>query len=505
MELRHPRAPALTGAGPARGRELAAAACRVALLAGPTVLAFASGGYFEGPRLVAAIGAWALVAVLALTVPPGTPVLPRATSARMALGGLAAFTAWVLLSRAWAPLAGPAGEDVQRDVLALGALTAGWLAWRPRAWAAPMEWLLAAGTVVVVGYGLLGRLLPGVVHQAHSLAAGGRLDQPLTYWNAMGALAAIGLVLCARVAGDTARPDRLRVPAAAAAVPLALGVYLSYSRGALAALACGLLVLLILAPTWSQLRAIALVLELGALACVVASRLDGVASLGGTLAHRERQGAVMLVVLLAAIAAAGAVQAVAGRAERRMRVRLGPVPVPAWGRRAAWVAAIALAVLPYAAAVAGERGPDHTAFGATAQRFGSVGSNRYAYWRVAVRTFADHPLKGAGAASFRVEWLRERPFPESVRDAHSLYLETLAELGIVGLALLGVLVGGVALAARRTLAADPALAIGPAAALAVWAVHAGVDWDWEMPALTLVAVTLAGMLLAADERGGATR
>jgi hypothetical protein len=75
-----------------------------------------------------------------------------------------------------------------------------------------------------------------------------------------------------------------------------------------------------------------------------------------------------------------------------------------------------------------------------------------------------------------------------VRDAHSLYLETLAELGIVGFLAVLALFGGVAACVR-----DQA-AIG--AGLAAWAVHAGVDWDWEMPALTLVAVLLAGAAIA---------
>jgi O-antigen ligase len=79
-----------------------------------------------------------------------------------------------------------------------------------------------------------------------------------------------------------------------------------------------------------------------------------------------------------------------------------------------------------------------------------------------------------------------------VRDAHSLYLETAAELGLVGLALLLALAGSVAVAARR---AAPAAA-GPVAVLAAYGLHAGVDWDWELPALTLVALVLAGLVLA---------
>ena len=43
---------------------------------------------------------------------------------------------------------------------------------------------------------------------------------------------------------------------------------------------------------------------------------------------------------------------------------------------------------------------------------------------------------------------------------------------------------------------------GLIAALALWAVHAGVDWDWEMPALTLVALLIAAALSGPAEPAG---
>jgi hypothetical protein len=78
-------------------------------------------------------------------------------------------------------------------------------------------------------------------------------------------------------------------------------------------------------------------------------------------------------------------------------------------------------------------------------------------------------------------------------------VETLAELGIVGFAFLLVFLGGVAAASARASRIAPARAAGPAGALVVWATHSAVDWDWEMPALTLVAIVLAGMLVATGE------
>ena len=69
-------------------------------------------------------------------------------------------------------------------------------------------------------------------------------------------------------------------------------------------------------------------------------------------------------------------------------------------------------------------------------RLGSVDSNRYRYWEVALETWADRPLRGIGSGGFQVEWLKVRDRVDTSGDAHSLYLETGAELGIVGVALL---------------------------------------------------------------------
>jgi O-antigen ligase len=130
-----------------------------------------------------------------------------------------------------------------------------------------------------------------------------------------------------------------------------------------------------------------------------------------------------------------------------------------------------------------------------ATRLVSLRSNRYDYWDVALRAFATSPLRGVGAGGWSVYWLRWRSVSEFAQNAHSLELETLAELGIVGLALLLAFFAGVAVAARQALSAGRAAA-GPVAALVVYVAHSPLDWDWQMPAVTLVAVLLAGQLLA---------
>src|SRR5262249_54952836 len=148
-----------------------------ALIAGPTVLAFFAGGFFDQPRLVALMLAWLLFAVAVIA---GAPPLPQSRWGIAALGGLAAYTAWVALSASWSPLPADADDDAQRALVYVGALGAAIALLRDRAWARTAEFGLTAGAVIVVAYGLSGRLLPGLVHQATSAAAAGRLNQPLT-------------------------------------------------------------------------------------------------------------------------------------------------------------------------------------------------------------------------------------------------------------------------------------------------------------------------------------
>jgi hypothetical protein len=477
-------------------RSTARTAGVAALLGGPTALAFFSGGYFDEARIWAAIGAFGLVLLAALV---SDAPLPARWPGRLALAGLGALTGWTALSISWAPLAGPAFHDMQRLLLYLAALAAAAAFLRDRGAARAVEPALAAGAFVVIGYALSGRLLPGLIHLDHSLSAAGRLEQPLTYWNATGALAAIGVVLCARLAGDPDRRESTRALAAAAAAPLGVGVYLSFSRGALAALGAGLLVLLLLAFGRPQLRAIAIAVAAGALASVPAALLSGVRSLHGSASSREHQGALMFVLLVLISAAAAALVWRSARAERGVE----PVRrVPAL-RRVHLLIALAVLLVATAVLVAGAHEKTTApARGATTARLGSIESNRYSYWRVAGHMFASHPLRGEGSGSFGVEWLQRRKIPEAAQDAHSLYIETAGELGLVGLAVLALFFTGAGVAARRAFARDPALAAGWIAAVAVWLVHAGLDWDWEMPALSLVAIVLTGALIAqGDERG----
>ena len=289
---------------------LAAAAV---LLAGPTALAFFTGGYFDGPRFVATLAVWAVVLAIALAAP--RPV-PGSAPGLVALGGLALIAAWTGASLGWAPLSEAATDNLVRLLLYLGAFIAAIAVLSEPAAARAAEPALALGALVVIAYGLAGRLLPGLIEQAQSIRAFGRLEQPLTYWNAEGVLAAMGLVLCARLAGTESRAVGVRAAAAAACAPLGMGVFLSYSRGAIAAALVGLVVLVAASPSRSQLRAVGIALGAAVLGAAAAAPFSGVASLAGEMGRRETEGAVVLAILLAIMLAAGWGQVRVAEAER---------------------------------------------------------------------------------------------------------------------------------------------------------------------------------------------
>jgi O-Antigen ligase len=462
------------------------------VLGGPLVLSFYSGGFFAEPRLWAALITWA--ALGALVVSGQHAPLPRSTPGRVAIAGLAALTVLTGLSIAWAPLGGPAQADLQRLLLHLGAFTLGAAVLTGPAGRAT-EPVLGFGIAGVIAYALSERLLPGIVDLSHSASAHGRLEQPLTYWNATGALAVLGLVLCMRMAADATRPRVLRAAAAAAGPILGLGVYLTFSRGALAALAAGVVGLtLLLLGSRRELWIVYAVLAAAALAAL-ASELPGLDPIAHVGAGGATGAGLAMLAILAVLGVAAAVITLAWADETAAE--------PGARRPHRLTAAVAIVAVIGGGLALAASNDDYGRVGAGgAQRLATVESNRYEYWRVAASTFADHPVEGHGAGSFRVDWLRERDVRERVADGHSLYAETAAELGLLGLAALGLFLGGVAWAAVSALRFARMEAIGPVVVAAVWALHAGIDWLWEMPAVALVAVACAARLVVLADEGG---
>ena len=315
----------------------------------------------------------------------------------------------------------------------------------------------------------------------------------------MGALAALGLVLCARIAGDPRGPRSARAAAAAAARRAGAGVYLSFSRGAIGALAAGLAVLVVAARDRAQLRAAGLrSCRRGRSAGRACGASPGVRALEGDLGARETQGAG------GAGAAAGAVRrraAFAQRAARPATARGAPAAaVPRW--------ALALAAVAGIGAVVGAAAAENRAERPGAAQGANAGAARVA---------AEQPLRllGRGAARVRrPSAARRRAAAASAwsgcasatiaepaqRRPLALPRDGRRSWGSSGWRCWRCSWPGSAGAARRAL---PATARWPPGRSRRWwrcALHAGLDWDWEMPALALVGIVLAGLLCGAADR-----
>jgi O-antigen ligase len=377
-----------------------------------------------------------------------------------------------------------------------------------------LRWLLrgvALAAVIVCAVGFVSRALPEVLATDYD-PGDGRLNYPILYANALGLLGVLGAIIAVHLTSDEGEPWPVRVLGAAALPVLCVSVYLTFSRAALVAGVVGLAAYLVLGRPRLVVSG---GLSAGAASAVALSTTYAARALASTdhigpaVVSQGRH--VAQTVALCTIAA-GALRAVLLAADARILRR------PAWiSRRAGWAAAAVLvATVSVAFAVSG--GPRHLAAQYDVfvsgpissrdpdlrSRFLDASSNgRPAFWRLAVRTGMTEPLHGHGAGTYQQLWHRHRPFSFQLFDGHSLYLETLAELGFVGLGLVAVLVLTLLfVAARRIRGPHRPLFALVFALLATWALRAGVDWDWEMPVVTLGVVALGGAVLGVRASSG---
>ncbi len=457
------------------------------LLAGPTVLAFFSGGYPVEPQLLGAFVAFTVLGA-AIAVSPWPPVSGRGL---VALGGLAGYAAWTGASISWAPIRDAAAGETAQAALYAAAFAAALVAMRDplvRRWAAPA---LLAGITLVAVYALAGRLLPDVISTEVSSRAGSRLQQPLTYWNALGLLMDFGLLLGVCVCSDPDRSRRLRAAAGAATVPCAAVLFLTFSRGSLVALAAGGVALLLARPARAALANGLIVLAAAAVLAAILQLFPAVLDLGHSSSDQTTQGTALV-----AIVAVGMV-AVAAGVWRLSRAEALSAPLdPGRGARVA-IAGLSLAAVIGIGWLIVDSSETTKPLPSSKGRLTTIATNRGDYWRVALDALGDHPVNGAGAAAFKVEWRRERKSSEAALDAHSLYIETLGELGLVGgLALLSFLITALAAVIGRGAGAADPLRTAAAACLIAFLVHVALDWTWEFPAVTLIPLLLVAGVLA---------
>ena len=466
-------------------------------------LAAADGGYF------AESWGWATLAYLWLAV----LALIFRTELRLArldlvlLGSVSALALWILVSSAWSSSPAHTPVEAQRALVYVSAVAAVLLLVEPRSVRTLIPALTACITLVCA-WGLVDHIFSERPHGPDALGEG-RLAEPLGYWNAVGLFAAIGTVLAVALAVE-ARTMVGRAASAAVPVVLLPTLYYTFGRAAWLALLLGFAGAVLLARGRRQLIATAIVLALPAVIAVwLSSRLD---ALTATTPSGMSESAGEARVLAVGLAGLVLVAALAGaRFLPRAREKAGSVRLS--HPRPAVLLAIAGAAVAGAIAVADpirlvERGyesfsgpPSPVRSDLRARVFTLTGSGRADAWNVAWKDYRENPVLGSGAGTFEHYWVEHRPSSTYFRDAHSLYLETLAELGPLGLALVAGAVAAMVASAVRV-RGDP-LAAGAFGAVVAFLVHAGVDWDWEMPAVTCTALACGAALvvLARGEQG----
>jgi hypothetical protein len=483
-------------------------------------LAIDGGGYDLVVRSQVGIVVWWFVLVGA-----ALGLLPATRVSRVAWGGLAlfgGFVAWTALASTWSLSSERSLAELSRVACYLGVMLLAILIHRDRERAVRHTVnALGAAIVLVAALALASRLRPDLfpaAQQTPSFLTGtqGRLGWPLNYWNALGALVALGLPLLLSVATSARRIGTQA--AAAAGIPIVvLCGYLTFSRGSAIAASAALIVFIALSPERIPKLATVFVTAAGSAALIAGAVHRSAIEHGLVNAAAKHQGATLLIAVILVCAGVALAQAGIGLAVRH-------ATPPRWlviPRRRARVlvlggvaACVVVALLAGAPTRISHAWHDfqHPTAAALHQdsivRFGSVsGNGRYDLWKVAVDATSGHLLGGHGPGTFQLVWLPRAPYDSYVQNAHSLYLETLSDVGIVGLVLLVaffVLVVGAAV--RLAIRSRYEARVRPAAVVAgmvAFLISCAFDWMWQVPALPAAFLLLAAAVLAPRSKGAA--
>jgi tetratricopeptide (TPR) repeat protein len=446
------------------------------------------------------------VAAVAVAAAATTSAKPRLMP-MLAVGGLTGLWLWSWLSSTW-------GESTDQALLAAGrwALYAAMLAALLLLMRSEFErWLplicATVGVILVAGYVVL-RMLDGDVD---ALFFGGRLRDPLGYVNGQAGYFLLGFWPCVALA-EQERSKALAGLGAACALVLGALLVLSQTRGVLPATAVSAVVVMALVP--GRPRRIWALATIGlGLVAISAPLLDVYQNIpAGQQADPELVKAAARRILLAALAV-GAAWALAQAVFER--VSAGDSPSAGRLRRAERFLAAGVVAIALLAALVAVGDPvdkvrqQYDDFvnlrvqdpGSTT-RFLSGGGYRYDYWRVAWLEFKDSPLRGQGAGNYDDLYFLERRTTEDIRQPHSLEMQTLAELGLVGMLFLllfvGAAIAGLWRQSRRArqLPERRMVAVAAGGAFVAWLAHTSVDWLHNIPGVTGVALCAAAALVS---------
>jgi O-antigen ligase len=404
-----------------------------------------------------ALAAWAAAVALVASSSPGL-LRTQWPWAAAAVGLLV----WTALSATWSSRTSQSILEARRSLLYAAVVLALVLLARQGA-TRVLVLATCGGTAGLVTYALV-RYLLSTRH--YDTFEGYSLNQPLGYANAVGILAAIATLLALGVAEQ--ERGKLRLVAAATVPPLVLALTLTASDASWLALGAGTALIAVMLPDPQRLLVVLAAVAIPSAALIVLGKVSDITAVVTT--PRIGGAVIFLAALVGAAAAAATLAHV-----RRVHVR-----APHNLRRAILTVTVVLA-LGGAVAVAAHAGATEP---------------RRSYYSVAWHEYTAHPVLGSGAGTYGFAWARSGKELEfgGALDAHSIYLETLAELGPIGLGLMLLLLLIPFRALRVARTPYVAAAFGGYVAFLI---HAGLDWDWELPAIVVAALACGTAALAA--------
>jgi hypothetical protein len=491
------------------------------LAAGLTALGFLTSS--SSGETVTAGNSWSEIALVALGVlAVGALVVWDGGGRRWgatSVGLFAAFTALAGLSIAWSVIPDRSWFGADQLLAYLAIYLAAGVAARlaPARWPAVLGGLAVASAALCL-WSLIAKVFPASLDPFNVY---GRLTAPFGYWNALGAVAALGIVPGLWWGSHRAvdRPARLLRGLAAPALMLMIAVtVLSLSRTALLVAVVGAAIWLALVPLRLRSLPLLAVGGLGALGLVLV--VLGNPAVSGdniAIAAQDRAGhGLGLDLLLIALAVTAA-----GVGVSLVMERLAPGPVLRRRIGGGLLALLAcVPVLAIAALAASSRGlfgeishawttltSTRSTVGDTSQRLTQLGSSRPLYWHQGLVVGSHALLKGVGELGYGIARLRDTTVPAKSDNAHSYVIQTFADLGLIGVGLTFALLIAWARAAWRAIDGrqgwqslpEPARSeriglIGLLAVVVAFGVQSSLDWTWSFPGVAAPALVAAGWL-----------
>ena len=484
-------------------------------------LGLKNGGYDPIPRGDVGVLAWWIVLVgLAVGALPGIR-LRSAGGALIVL--LAAFGGWTALSLIWSQSDERTMTELARVATYVAFLVLG-VGLQRRGYGRELLLGATAGIAVITVLAALSRMEPPwfPTQETSRFITGvdieRRLSYPLNYSTGLAAITAMGIPLFLQQMAS-ARTILGRSFGAVMLPIAALTLWWTGSSLAIPLAAVGLVAYLVFTNDRLPALASLALAAIGGLALILFSHARDALEGGTTAPDALREGDQMLVIAIVVCVVMIAARLVLQPAIVRLRATRIEIP-PRRARQVLVACLVVIAAVVVVAAASGAlsdrwesfksaTGLDPNQGGQGSQLTDISARGRYQFWAGAVDAWESKPVLGIGPGTYEFWWAQHGD-PDAavfVVNAHSLYLESLAELGPIGFLLIlafvvVALVAGARLAWRSTLGDRPELAAALGACF-VFAAAAAVDWIWQlavMPAafMVLAAVVVGGVALRTE-------